>query len=122
MDRETLADRLLREADILTGHTVEADLAANDLEMDICQMMRDMAELPVSKDGRHVHVGDTVYGEDGTPWCVTSIILESSHPSRAMHSVLASRLDDRSIKRALSPEWLTYERPACHAAAQHPEE
>lgn len=69
----------------------------------------EMAELPNGKDGRPIHVGDTVYGEDGLAWHVRGVTIGEksiAHPSHVIRAV-----SDAEQLRYLKPEWLTHERP-----------
>ena len=69
----------------------------------------EMVELPRGKDGRHIHVGETVYGEDGKAWHVRGVVLCSASVTERRFSVKA--VCDDGAKRGLRPEWLSHERP-----------
>jgi hypothetical protein len=63
--------------------------------------------LYTDKDGKPI-MGDAVlYGYDGTLWKVDSF----ECGKLVTHPIHAHRLDDRSVRRDLKPEWLSRERP-----------
>ena len=69
----------------------------------------EMAELPRGKDGKPIHVGETVYGEDGKAWHVYGIVLCDMSETERKFSIKA--IGDGGSKYGLRPEWLTHERP-----------
>ena len=69
----------------------------------------EMVELPKDRDGKPIHVGETVYGEDGKAWHVRGVVLCSASVTERRFSVKA--IGDSGQWRGLKPEWLTHERP-----------
>lgn len=69
----------------------------------------EMAELPRGKDGKPIHVGETVYGEDGKEWHVEGITL--GRWARYAEDHVVHTTGDSGQWRDLLPEWLTNERP-----------
>lgn len=69
----------------------------------------EMAELPRGKDGRPIHVGETVYGEDGRAWHVRGVTIGEKSIAHPKHVIRAT--SDAEQLRYLKPEWLTHERP-----------
>ena len=69
----------------------------------------EMVELPRGKDGRPIHVGDTVYGEDGRAWHVRGVTIGEKSIAHPEHVIRAT--SDAEQLRYLKPEWLTHERP-----------
>lgn len=69
----------------------------------------EMAELPRGKDGRPIHVGETVYGEDGRAWHVRGVTIGEKSIAHPEHVIRAT--SDAEQLRYLKPEWLTHERP-----------
>lgn len=69
----------------------------------------EMAELPRGKDGRPIHVGETVYGEDGRAWHVEGISL--GRWVRCVNGHVVHAMGDAGEWRNLMPEWLTHTRP-----------
>ena len=69
----------------------------------------EMVELPRGKDGRPIHVGDTVYGEDGKAWHVRGVTIGEKSPAYPNHVIRAT--DDAGEFRYLKTEWLSHERP-----------
>ena len=68
----------------------------------------EMAELPRDKDGKPIHVGDTVYGKDGKAWCVRGVTIgEMSEALRCTISVAS----DTDGWRHIRAEWFAHERP-----------
>lgn len=68
-----------------------------------------MVELPRDKDGKAIHIGDVVYGEDGRKWLVRGIHYGETKHNGSVHQVHA--VDEQRRWRDLKPEWLTHERP-----------
>jgi hypothetical protein len=66
-------------------------------------------ELPKDKDGVPIHVGDTVYGEDGRAWHVEGISL--GRWAKWVEGHVVHAMGDSGQWRDLMPEWLTHERP-----------
>lgn len=73
------------------------------------RMAAGTAELPRGADGKPIHVGDTVYGEDGRAWRVRGVTIGAWRAGRAGHCVHA--VGDAGEWRDLMPEWLTHGRP-----------
>lgn len=69
----------------------------------------EMAELPRGKDGRPIHVGETVYGEDGMAWHVRGVTIGEKSITHPEHVIRAT--SDAEQLRYLKPEWLTHKRP-----------
>ena len=70
----------------------------------------EMVELPKDKDGEPIHVGETVYGEDGKEWHVLGIVIGENPIAWKDHNVYVE--NNTADKRCnLSPERLTHERP-----------
>lgn len=69
----------------------------------------EMMELPRDRDGVPIHVGDTVYGEDGRAWHVRGVTIGEKSIAHPEHAIRAT--SDANEWRYLKPEWLTHERP-----------
>ena len=69
----------------------------------------EMIELPRDRDGVPIHVGDTVYGEDGRAWHVEGISL--GRWAKWVEGHVVHAMGDSGQWRDLMPEWLTHERP-----------
>lgn len=69
----------------------------------------EMVELPVGADGKPIHVGDAVYGEDGMAWHVRGVTIGEKSTAHPGHVIRAT--NDAEQLRCLRPEWLTHERP-----------
>lgn len=69
----------------------------------------EMVELPRGKDGSPIHVGDTVYDEDGGAWHVEGISI--GRWSKLARKNLVQAKDDSGKWRDLLPKQLTHERP-----------
>ena len=69
----------------------------------------EMVELPKDADGVPIHVGDTVYDEDGRAWHVEGISL--GRWAKWVEGHVVHAMGDSGQWRDLMPEWLTHERP-----------
>lgn len=69
----------------------------------------EMVELPRGKDGSPIHVGDTIYGEDGRAWHVRGVTIGEKSPAHPGHVIRAT--SDANEWRYLKPEWLSHECP-----------
>jgi hypothetical protein len=60
----------------------------------------EMVELPRGKDGSPIHVGDTVYGEDGRAWHVLAVTIGDKSWSQhdAQRLLLAGNAEEGGIK------------------------
>ncbi|MDD6566952.1 MAG: hypothetical protein PUF11_09260, partial [Parafannyhessea umbonata] len=63
-------------------------------------------ELPRDRDGVPIHVGDTVYGEDGRAWHVEGISL--GRWAKWVEGHVVHAMGDSGQWRDLMPEWLTH--------------
>ena len=70
---------------------------------------RETVELPRDRDGVPIHVGETVYGEDGRAWHVRGVTIGEKSIAHPEHVIRAT--SDAEQLRDLKPEWLTHERP-----------
>lgn len=70
---------------------------------------RDMVELPKDADGVPIHMGDTVYGEDGRAWHVKGISL--GRWTKWAEGYVVHAMGDSGQWHYLMPEWLTHTRP-----------
>lgn len=102
----------------------ELRLSADDMERNPCVVQRfspeflrrlacridnTMVELPRGKDGKPIHVGDTVYGEDGRAWHVRGVTIGEKSIAHPEHVIRAT--GNAGELHYLKPEWLTHERP-----------
>ena len=69
----------------------------------------EMVELPRDRDGAPIHVGDTVYSEDGRAWHVEGISL--GRWAKQVEGNVVYAMGDSGQWRYFMPEWLTHERP-----------
>lgn len=69
----------------------------------------EMVELPRGKDGKPIHVGETVYGEDGKAWCVEGVVI--GRWTEYTESPVVYATGDSGQWRNLLPWLLTHERP-----------
>lgn len=82
-----------------------------------CDRLRDLAdridtemvELPRDRDGAPIHVGDTVYGEDGREWHVCGVTIGESPTSWEDHDVHVT--NDSNEFESFGSMQLTHERP-----------
>ena len=88
-----------------------------DVDGDACGELRalanridaEMIELPKDRDVVPIHVGETVYGDDGEAWHVRGVVLCSASVTEIRFSVKA--IGDDGSNHGLKPEWLTHNRP-----------
>lgn len=69
----------------------------------------EMVELPRGKDGRPIHLGETVYGEGGMAWHVEGVVI--GRWTEYADSPVVYATDDSGQWRNLLPWLLTHERP-----------
>lgn len=68
----------------------------------------EMVELPRGKDGKPIHVGETVYGEDGSAWHVEGVTIGEMSEATGYTIRVKS---DKSEWRHYKPDRLTHELP-----------
>jgi hypothetical protein len=69
----------------------------------------EMAELPRGKDGKPIHVGETVYGEDGKAWHVEGVVI--GRWTEHIKSPVVYATGGSGQWRNFLPWLLTHERP-----------
>lgn len=73
-----------------------------------CRIDNTMAELPRGKDGKPIHVGDTVYSKNGRAWHVRGITIGDMSKGDGRNILVTG---DSGQWRDILPECLTHERP-----------
>lgn len=102
-----ISDKIRKWADDLDSDDVVCTTAT--LYILASRIDAEMIELPKDKDERPIHVGDTLYGEDGKAWHVRGVTIGEKSTAHPGHVIRAA--SDAGQPRYLKPEWLTHERP-----------
>lgn len=99
-----VSDELREKARILEGY-LETLVTTKELDDLADRIDSEMVELPKDRDGVPIHVGDTVYSEDGMSYEVVSFSFGRWPGGVTVHAV-----DGFSQWRDLIPERLTHTR------------